>query len=68
MVRENFGIALVAKVDVLDEDEIKIMHLSDADLTHYVNMVWLRNHYQMPAVKRFIDFMKDSADIEAEHI
>ena len=68
MVRENFGIALVARVDVLNENEIRILHLSDAELTHYVNMVWLRNHYQMPAVKRFIDFMKASADIDAEHI
>ena len=68
LVRENFGIALVARVDVLNEKEIKILSLSDAELTHYVNMVWLRNHYQMPAVKRFIDFMKSTSDIDTEHI
>lgn len=68
LVRENFGIALVAKVDVLNEEEIKILKISDAELTHYVNMVWLRNHYQMPAIQRFIDFMRLTSDMEAEHI
>ena len=68
LVREDFGIALVAKVDVLNEDEISIHSLSDADLTHLVNMVWLRNHYQMPAIRKFIDFMKSTADIHRDHI
>ena len=68
LVRENFGIALVAKVDILNEDHLKIHHISDAMLSHKVNMVWLRNHYQMPAVQRFIDFMKREADMEKEHI
>ena len=68
LVRENFGIALVAKVDVLNEEEIRILRLSDAELTHYVNMVWLRNHYQMPAIQRFINFMRANSDIDKEHI
>lgn len=68
MVRENFGIALVANVDVLNRNEIGILRLSDAELTHYVNMVWLRNHYQVPAVKRFIDFMKATSDIDEERL
>ena len=68
LVREDFGIALVANVDALNKDEIKILHLSDTDLTHYVNMVWLKNHYQMPAVRKFIDFMIENSDIDSEHI
>lgn len=68
LVHESFGIALVAKVDILNEDDISIHSISDADLTHYVNMVWLKNHYQMPATKRFIQFMKENSDIENEHI
>lgn len=63
LVRENFGIALVADVDMLNEEEISILHVNDAELTHYVNMVWLRHHYQMPAIKRFIDFMKGESNI-----
>jgi len=63
LVRENFGIALVADVDMLNEEEISILHVNDAELTHNVNMVWLRYHYQMPAIKRFIDFMKGESNI-----
>ena len=63
LVRENFGIALVADVDMLNEEEISILHVNDAELTHYVNMVWLRHHYQMPAIKRFIDFRKGESNI-----
>lgn len=68
LVRENFGIALVTNIDILNEDEICIHSLSDVTLSHIVNMVWLRNHYQMPAVKKFIDFMKTRSDIAHDTI
>lgn len=63
LVREDFGIALVARIDMLNEKEVSIHSLSDVDLTHYVNMVWLKNHYQMPAIKRFIEYMKEGSEI-----
>ena len=68
LVRESFGIALVAKVDILDTNQVSIHSLSDVELTHYVNMVWLKNHYQMPALQRFIQYMKEGSDIEKDHI
>lgn len=63
LVREEFGIALVARVDTLDDKYVKIHSVSDADLTHYVNIVWLKNHYLIPATKRFIDFMISGSDL-----
>ena len=65
LVREQFGIALVARVDILNEKYLKIHHVSDADLVHYVNIVWLKNHYLMPATKRFIDFMISGSDLDS---
>ncbi|MBQ6389021.1 MAG: LysR family transcriptional regulator [Mogibacterium sp.] len=65
LVREQFGIALVAKVDILNENYLKIHHVSDAELVHYVNVVWLKNHYLMPATKRFIDFMISGSDLDS---
>ena len=65
LVREQFGIALVARVDILNEKYLKIHHVSDADLVHYVNVVWLKNHYLMPATKRFIDFMISGSDLDS---
>ena len=68
LVREQFGIALVAKVDVLNDKYLRIHSVSDADLIHYVNIVWLKNHYQMPATKRFIDFMISGSDLESSQL
>lgn len=64
LVREQFGIALVARVDVLNEKYLKIHRVSDADLVHYVNIVWMKNHYLMPATRRFIDFMISGSDLD----
>ena len=68
LVREQFGIALVAKVDVLNDKYLKIHSVSDVDLVHYVNIVWLKNHYQMPATKRFIDFMISGSDLDSNEL
>lgn len=65
LVREAFGIALVARVDTLDDKYVKIHSVSDADLTHYVNIVWLKNHYLIPATKRFIDFMISGSALDS---
>ena len=65
LVREQFGIALVAKVDILNEKYLRIHSISDADLVYYVNIAWLKNHYLMPATKRFIDFMISGSDLDS---
>ncbi len=58
LVAENFGIALVADVDVLDHFQLEKLHLSDVSLQHTVYMGYLRDHYQIPAVRNFISFIK----------
>lgn len=63
LVREDFGIALVAEVEALNPAEVRIHRVSDTDLTHLVSMVWRKNHYQMPAIQRFIDFMRGERDL-----
>ena len=68
LVREQFGIALVARVDILNDKYLKIHSVSDVDLIHYVNAVWLKNHYLIPATKRFIDFMIGESNLDPEEI
>ena len=68
LVREQFGIALVARVDVLNEEHLKIHRISDVDLVHHVNIVWLKNHYLIPAAKRFIDFMIKGSDLDSSEL
>ena len=58
LVAEDFGIALVARVDAVDQANVEVLPLADADLTHTVYMGYIRDKYQIPAVKRFIQFVK----------
>ena len=64
LVAEDFGIALVADVDILDHFPLEKIHLTDVSLSHTVYMAYLKDHYQIPAVKNFISFIKK----EGSHI
>ena len=64
LVAEDFGIALVADVDILDHFPLEKLHLTDVSLSHTVYMAYLKDHYQIPAVKNFISFIKK----EGSHI
>ena len=58
LVTENFGIALVANTDTIHQFDVDILPLSDISLTHTVHMGYLKNHYQIPVIKEFIQFVK----------
>ena len=58
LVAENFGIGLVANVDVLKHFPLEILKLKDISLKHTVYMAYLKDRYQVPAVKNFISFIK----------
>ena len=64
LVAEDFGIALVADVDILSHFPLEKLHLTDVSLSHTVYMAYLKDHYQIPAVKNFISFIKK----EGSHI
>ena len=64
LVAENFGIALVANTDTLNNAKVKIIPLNDKELSHTVYMGYLKDKYQIPAVRRFIQFIKRGG---AEH-
>ena len=58
LVAEQFGIALVANIDALKNAPVKILSLDDIELKHTVYMGYLKERYRIPAVKRFINFIK----------
>ena len=43
---------------LVDQANVTVLPLADADLTHTVYMGYIRDKYQIPAVKRFIQFVK----------
>lgn len=59
LVRENFGIALVPKTDLLsDMKGVSIHSIRDHNLAHQIFMFWMKDREHLPAVERFIEFMK----------
>lgn len=60
LVAQGFGIALVADVDTIYRDEICIRPLiSSESFSHTVYMGYMRGKYQLPAVQRFIAFVRN---------
>lgn len=59
LVKEDFGIALMPTTDVLEHtDNIEIHQIEGMELVHQIFMFWVRDRYRIPAVDRFIDYMK----------
>ena len=58
LVKENFGIALLPRTDILDDDGINIHKIENIEIVHQIFMFWMKNRYRLPAVDRFIQYMK----------
>lgn len=58
LVSEDFGIALVPLIEEIDKNRVNIHKLDDIELMHQTFMFWMRDRYQLPAVRRFIEYMK----------
>lgn len=66
LVAEGFGISLVADVDCIHRDDICIRSLAPCDsFAHTVYMGYIRGRYHLPAVERFIQFIKETSSIPA---
>ncbi len=61
MVKENFGIALLPETDILDDADLNIHRIENIEIVHQIFMFWMKNRYQLPAVERFIHYMKQQA-------
>ena len=60
LVRENFGIALMPQTDILlNADGIKIHKIMGLEIYRQVFMFWMKDRYRLPAVERFIKYMKE---------
>ena len=65
LVRENFGIALMPRTDILARAEgINIHKLENLQVYRQIFMFWMKDRYRLPAVERFIQYMKEQAEPE----
>ena len=69
LVRENFGIALTTQTDILVRAEgINIHKLKDLTVYRQTFMFWMKDRYKLPAVERFIRYMKEQAETETDSL
>lgn len=57
LVGANFGVALVADVEALNNFNIIKRQIDDIELNHIVYMAYLKDNYQIPIVKKFITYI-----------
>lgn len=67
LVSEGFGIALVSNIPFLLKDSVHIIHLTE-DISHSTYMIYLKDQYQIPAVKNFIKFIVQQNYIEPDSL
>lgn len=61
MVANNFGIAVVPNMDGLNGLPVKIIPLTFPKWHRFLYMATLKQHYQNPAAKAFIEFIQKSS-------
>lgn len=62
LVRENFGIALMPRTDILAHSPgVSIHPIENLDIYNQIFMIWMKDRYRLPAVDRFIEYMKQMA-------
>lgn len=62
LVAEDFGVGFVAHVESLREYDVEILHLDNVKPYHTVYMAYLKDGIMIPAVHKFIDFVKETID------
>lgn len=69
LVRENFGVALMPRTDILDNHPgVSIRGIRDLNIGHQIFMFWRKDAYHLPAVDRFISYMKEQTDLKTDSV
>ncbi|WP_044293871.1 LysR family transcriptional regulator [Robinsoniella peoriensis] len=58
LVSEGFGISLAAVIPEINLYQVKAIPVIEGYCKRHIHMAYLRNHYQTPAMKRFIEYVK----------
>ncbi len=67
LVKEDFGFALMPRTDILENNPgVNVHRIKGLDICHQVFMFWKKDTYHLPAVERFIEYMKGQADPQTD--
>ncbi|PNY20263.1 LysR family transcriptional regulator [Streptococcus parauberis] len=64
LVAQNFGIAILPKLDFLKTLDVEIIELDELKKSRYYYMAYLNNISQPPAIKAFINYVTNQYQIE----
>lgn len=64
LVAQNFGIAILPKLDFLKTLDVEIIELDELKNSRYYYMAYLNNIAQPPAIKSFINYVTNQYQIE----
>lgn len=64
LVAQNFGIAILPKLDFLKTLDVEIIELDELKKSRYYYMAYLKNISQPPAIKAFINYVTNQYQIE----
>lgn len=59
LVSEEFGIAIVADIDLLENYNIKKIRFSDTNFSHNVYLTYKKDSYQPESLRNFIEFARN---------
>lgn len=59
LVAENFGVSFVADIEFLHRCDIRMIPLEGEPIVHTVYMAYVRDRYKIPAVNKFIRYIKE---------
>lgn len=64
LVKENFGIGFLPRIDILQVENpgVDIHGIIGLNFCNQIYMFWKKDSYHLPAVERFISYMKDQAE------
>ncbi len=67
LVAEDFGIALVPRTEYIKKADVEVLKLDDIDIRHQIFMFWKKDRYQIPAVEKFLEYMKQQSSGENDN-
>lgn len=66
LVASGFGVSIVAKTDVLDNSQVKLLHLKDRLYKRTIYMAYRRDEEQPPSMQAFLRFVLQRARAQSD--
>ena len=59
LVAENFGIAVMPKIPILQNLNVKVLDINNPPYERFIYMAQMKNKYLAPVTKRFVEYVQE---------